>query len=136
MKKKLLIFVIPLCIFLVVGVVFTILFFTNNIYTNVKTFLSPNKEYKIVIKSNGTRWSFGEENIKIYAYKNSLKGFFEKNIYETPISNDGKILNDTNFKIDWESNIAYLTLSGEEQIDEVLEIKFNDIIIINQKNLN
>lgn len=78
MKKKLLIFVIPLCIFLVISVVFIILLFTNNIYTNVKTFLSSNKEYKIVIKSNGARWSFGEENIKIYVYKNSLKGFFEK----------------------------------------------------------
>ena len=134
MKKKKLIFIIPLCMMLFIGVVFVILLFTNNIYTEVKTFLSPSKEYKIVIKSNGARWSFGEENLKIYAYENSLKGFFDKKLYETTISNDGKILNDNNFIINWEKNIAYLTLHGEEQIDEVLEIKFSDIIVIDQKN--
>lgn len=88
-------------------------------------YISPNNEYKIVIKGNGPKWPFGSEDIKIYAYKNSFFGFFNKVIYKTTISNDGKHLNDSNIDIDWN-----LYLRGEEQKSEILKIDFEEKITI------
>lgn len=131
MKRKIFIilgcFVVGILLF---GIVFTILVLTNNFYEKKEVFISPNKEYKIVIKGNGPKWAFGDEDIKVYSYKNNFIGFFDKTIYKTKISNDGKNLNSSNFLITWENNKAYLTLIGEEQNDERLKITFGDKITI------
>ena len=55
---------------------------------------------------------------------------FDKKVFKTMISNDGKSLNDSNFSITWDENKAYLTLIGEEQKNEYILIYFNDKIFV------
>lgn len=131
MKVKLLF--ISICIFILIVIYFVILFFTGNLYMKIQSFTSPNNEYKITIKSKGANWPFGEEEIKIYAYENSFKGFFVKTSYKTNIYNDGKNLSEDNFSIKWEKDSAILTLSGEEQENENIIISFNKDITIKLK---
>lgn len=128
MMKKIIYFIIVLLLLIFATLI--ILAFSGNLYFKVKSYISPNNEYKIVIKGNGPRWSFGSEDIKIYAYKNNFNGIFNKILYKTEISNDGSPLNDNNFSISWEDNVAILTLKGEGNQEEHIEIKFADKITI------
>ena len=130
MKKITYFVLITISFLILICIIYVILGFTGNLYTKKESYLSSNKEYKIVIKGNGAKWPFGSEDIKVYAYKNSFTGTFSKAIYKTKIFNDGKILNDSNFNIEWNDNIAYLSLNGEEQKDEILKIVFEDKVTI------
>ena len=115
MKKRT---IVILCSFITVSVILGIIIYLQNIYGLKEKYISPNKEYIVVIKGYGPKWSFGSENIKVIAYKNSISGYFNKVKYDTEIKNDGKLLNDSNYEIKWDENIAYLSLIGEEQEDE------------------
>ena len=84
--------------------------------------------YRIAIKSSGA-FLFSSEDISINAYK----GLFKKMKYKSSIANDGKTLNKSNFDIIWKENIAILTIKGEEQDDEVLNIDFNNNKISHHK---
>ena len=126
--KKIIYFIIVLLLLIFVALI--ILAFSGNLYFKVKSYISPNNEYKIVIKGNGPKWSFGSEDIKVYAYKNNFNGIFNKKLYKTEISNDGSPLNDNNFNVSWEDNIAILTLKGEGNQEEHIEIVFEDKITI------
>lgn len=122
---------------LIISVVFLLLLASDGyIYFKTASFVSPNKEYKIVIKGNGSKFPFGSEDIKIYAYKNKNFGFFKKSVYKTEIFNDGKPLKDDNFNISWEDNKALLTLKGEEQKNEYIEIDFQNNITFKHKKLS
>lgn len=132
--KKVICFIIVLLL-----LIFTILItlaFSGNLYFKIKSYISPNHEYKIIIKGNGPKWSFGSEDIKVYAYKNT----FNKKVYKTEISNDGSPLNDNNFSILWEDDVAFLTLKGEGNQEEQIKIVFKDKIniekIVNKENSN
>ena len=83
------------------------------------TFDSPNNAYKVVVKGNDTIF-FSSEKLRIYAYKNNFKGYLNRVMYATVISNDGKGLNEKNVVISWEDNKALLTLKGEEQKNEYI----------------
>ena len=95
-------------------------------------FDSPDNEYRIVIKGNGTIF-FSDENLRIYAYKNNFKGYLNKVMYATSLSDDGGSLGKDNVAISWEDNKAYLTIKGEEQKNEYIEINFQDNITLNIK---
>lgn len=97
-------------------------------------FDSPDNEYRIVIKGNGTIF-FSDENLRIYAYKNNFKGYLNKVMYATSLSDDGGSLGEDNVAISWEGNKAYLTIKGEEQNNENIEIDFQDNITFKHKGL-
>ena len=99
------------------------------------TFDSPNNAYKVVVKGNDTIF-FSSEKLRIYAYKNNFKGYLNRVMYATVISNDGKGLNEKNVVISWEDNKALLTLKGEEQKNEYIEIDFQDNITFKHKSLD
>ena len=133
MKKRT---IIILCSFITVSVILGIIIYLQNIYGLKEKYTSPNKEYIVVIKGYGPKWPFGSENIKVIAYKNNILGYFNKVKYNTEIRNDGKLLNDSNYEIKWDENIAYLSLIGEEQEDENLVIEFGDKINISKVDNN
>ena len=133
MKKRT---IIILCSFITVSVILGIIIYLQNIYGLKEKYISPNKEYIVVIKGYGPKWPFGSENIKVIAYKNNILGYFNKVKYNTEIRNDGKLLNDSNYEIKWDENIAYLSLIGEEQEDENLVIEFGDKINISKVDNN
>ena len=66
----------------------------------------------------GSTWPFRPQDIVIYC--NGEK------VYETSIANDGKILSDKNYSVEWDDNIAVLSFYGEEQEKEVITITFAD----------
>lgn len=133
MKKRI---IVILCSIVAVIAILGITIYLQNIYGLKEKYISPNKEYIVVIKGYGPKWSFGSENIKVIAYKNSISGYFNKVKYDTEIKNDGKSLNDSNYEIKWDENIAYLSLIGEEQEDENLVIEFGDKINISKIDNN
>ena len=133
MKKRI---IVILCSFITVSVILGIIIYLQNIYGLKEKYISPNKEYIVVIKGYGPKWPFGSENIKVIAYKNNILGYFNKVKYNTEIRNDGKLLNDSNYEIKWDENIAYLSLIGEEQEDENLVIEFGDKINISKIDNN
>ena len=108
--------------------------FREFFYTRL-TFDSPDNEYRIVIKGNGTIF-FSDENLRIYAYKNNFKGYLNKVMYATSLSDDGGSLGEDNVTISWKDNKAYLTIKGEEQNNENLEINFQDNITFKHKGLS
>lgn len=62
---------------------------------------------------------FGGEDLIIYAKKG-----YTTFKYKTKISNDGKRSNESNFSVNWKEDKAILTIMGEEQKNEYLEINF------------
>ncbi|MDD2435550.1 MAG: hypothetical protein PHO63_04775 [Bacilli bacterium] len=123
-----------LCDLFVIACLFAVFF--GYIYSTHTFSLSPDKEYKIIIKGDEPKWAFGSEDIMIYARKNSIFGVFNQKVYKTEISNDGKSLNESNFSIDWiDKNNALIVLRGEEQNDEYLSVTFGKNIKIEQKKL-
>ena len=107
----------------------------REIYYTKFIFDSPDNKYRIVIKGNDTIF-FSSENLRIYAYKNNFKGYLNKIMYATDVSNDGKGLNEENVIVFWEDNKAYLTIKGEEQKNEYIEINFQDNITFKHKGLD
>ena len=101
-------------------------------YTN--KYISPNKTnvIKIEAKEPAGFLLFGPSDIKIYFRKNKFLSFMNKATIESSISNDGRRIDDGNFKIEWISeDIATITLMGEEQNPKVIKVNFNDTITIN-----
>lgn len=123
LQKDLKITIILLLIFFIL---FIIIYRINGDYVFESS--SDNGMYRIAIKSSGA-FLFSSEDISINAYK----GLFKKIKYKSSIANDGKTLNKSNFDIIWKENIAILTIKGEEQDDEVLNIDFNNNKISHHK---
>lgn len=92
-----------------------------------KKFSSPNNHYKVFIKNNGA-FLFGSHDIVIYA-----KDRWTVFKYNTDIANDGKTLNASNYNVEWSEDIAYITLSGEDQDDEDLMVDFKNKTIKHRK---
>lgn len=110
--------------------------FNNNLYIKKVTYYSPNKDYKISVKGNGAKWPFGEEDIKIYAYRNNFIGIFNKKIYVTSIYDKGVTSNKNNFYIEWENNnVAYLSFYVKEKECKKFKITFGNEIVITHETL-
>lgn len=119
MKKEVSIF---LSIFTILAIILVIPYIFELSYG--QKFSSPDNHYKVFIKNNGA-FLFGPHYITIYA-----KSGWTVSKYETEISNDGKPLNSSNYNVEWKGDIAYITLSGEEQDDEDLIVDFKNKTII------
>lgn len=79
---------------------------------------SEDGKYSVKVVMTGSTWPFRPQDIVIYC--NGEK------VYETSIANDGKILSDKNYSVEWDDNIAVLSFYGEEQEKEVITITFAD----------
>jgi len=84
--------------------------------TELSSSLSPNQQNKIVVVEKGEPFSFGASKVRIH-YGSHHK--------DSIISNDGSLLTAANASIDWKNNNeAIVTLRGNEQDNETIEIKF------------
>lgn len=122
MKKEVTIF---LSIFTILAIILVIPYIFELSYG--KKFSSPDNHYKVFIKNNGA-FLFGSHDIVIYAKDRWT--VFE---YNTDIANDGKPLNSSNYNVEWTEDIAYITLSGEDQDDEDLMVDFKNKTIKHRK---
>lgn len=96
-------------------------------YTKLIESTSPNNENVIIIK-NKSAFLFGSTPVKITSKKQGIN-WAEPSDYETAISNDGATLYDGNVIIEWVNDSkAIVTLRGDEQLDNVIEINFGDNI--------
>lgn len=95
-----------------------------------KKFVSSNKSNSIKIETiNLSFLMFGPSAVRIQCRKNNFIGFMNGVNIDTTIANDGKNINDSNVEVEWiNEDIAIVTLSGEEQENEVIKIKFKDNI--------
>lgn len=118
MKKKVLIFLIISFILCLFG--FSSYFIKHFFGLNYsQKAVYENGDYKIIIKGNEPKGFFGGEDLIIYAKKG-----YTTFKYKTEISNDGKRSNESNFLVNWKEDKAILTIMGEEQKNEYLEINF------------
>lgn len=101
----------------------------------IEKYESPNKKFILEINGTGASWPFGDEDIKIIAYKSNVQGKLNKKIFNTKISNDGKTLDRSNYNVNWDNNTVLITLSGEEQKNEYILVSFDDDIKFKHKGL-
>lgn len=66
---------------------------------------------------------FGSSKVKI-ELKSNDEEIMEKQEINTEIANDGKNLDYSNWKVDWENDHVEITLIGEEQADKIIKIYY------------
>lgn len=89
----------------------------------ITTVYNENNNYKVIFKSIGEPgWPFGPEKVKVILYNESNKKI---NSYNTKIFNDGKKSDKGNIIVIWFDDRARIVLSGEEQKNEIIEIKYD-----------
>ena len=89
----------------------------------ITTVYNENNNYKVVFKSIGEPgWPFGPEKVKVILYDDNDKKI---NSYNTKIFNDGGKSDKSNIIVIWLDDRARIFLSGEEQKDEIIEIKYD-----------
>ena len=96
----------------------------------ITTIYNENNNYKVVFKSIGEpAWPFGPEKVKVILYDEYDKKI---NSYNTKIFNDGGKSDQGDIIVIWLDDRARIILSGEEQKDEIIEIKYdsNNMITI------
>jgi preprotein translocase subunit SecF len=86
--------------------------------TNLVTSYSPQNINKIEIAQKGEAVFFGPSKVRIH---------YEIQHEDHSISNDGKTLDPSNVSVSWKNDYeATVTLYGEEQEPETVEIHLND----------
>lgn len=119
-------------VFFIIAVIFILIIAVRKFnieYTN--KFISPEKTnvIKIEVKSAKGFLLFGSNDIKIKYRKNNIAGLINGATINTSISNDGAKIDESNIQVEWTSeDLATITLSGDEQEKEFINISFNDII--------
>ena len=69
------------------------------------------------------------QRIKIYCRNNKVLGIFNQEIINTKIYNDGGAIDESNFYVKWDDDYnVTITISGDEQKDEIFEVKFSEDI--------
>lgn len=82
---------------------------------------SLDSSYEIKVEySSEDAWPFGPHSIYIYIKKDTK--IFKSQLIETKLYNDGKIPDESNCTIEWNENIATVSLIGEEQDKEIINI--------------
>lgn len=66
---------------------------------------------------------FGSSKVKI-ELKSNDEEIMEKQEINTEIANDGKNLDDSNWKVDWKNDHVEIILIGEEQADKIIKIYY------------
>ena len=102
--------------------------FNKTIYSD--KFYSPTNKNFISIKAKYATL-FGPSSIKIYCRNNKVLGIFNQEIINTKIYNDGGAIDESNFYVKWDDDYnVTITISGDEQKDEIFEVKFSEDIFI------
>ncbi len=122
MKKSSKILLIILIVILILGLlayVFISKFIRNiNIKEDVWIYSSSeNGMHNVKVVRTGLKMIFADQDLIVYADGEEL--------YRTSLSNDGKTLDYSNYKITWDTDIAILELQGEGDA-ETITIKFNN----------
>ena len=100
--------------------------FNKTIYSD--KFYSPTNKNFISIKAEYATL-FGPSSIKIYCRNNKVLGIFNQEIINTKIYNDGGAIDESNFYVKWDDDYnVTITISGDEQKDEIFEVKFSEDI--------
>ena len=100
--------------------------FNKTIYSD--KFYSPTNKNFISIKAKYATL-FGPSSIKIYCRNNKVLGIFNQEIINTKIYNDGGATDESNFYVKWDDDYnVTITISGDEQKDEIFEVKFSEDI--------
>lgn len=104
-------------IFLASSVVFVVKYYNYNLkLTDIAEISSDNGVYSVLIQEIGIpKGAFGDSDVRI-TVKADGKILHE---FDSEIHNDGKILNNTNWGVEWSDDSVTVTLDGEEQEAEV-----------------
>ena len=95
------------------------------IYTRpriIATSISPDGKYTLSFIETESPVFFGSSEVSILLEKPEK----EKQEFNTTIANDGKYLDEENWKVTWEKDYVEVLLIGEEQGDEDLRFYFID----------
>ena len=82
-----------------------------------------NDNYEVVLYAKGSPiWPFGPQDGKVVLSNQSGK------IYEVDftLDNDGKIMDESNWKVDWKEDRVIVTIIGEEQSDQNIVMYYED----------
>lgn len=111
---------ILLCIILLAAARFT--YVTKYKIGNIDKAISPNGEYEVLYQSVGEPdWPFGASHARLVLKnegKTVLKQAFD-------VANDGAILFDDSWQVRWQEDCVRITISGEEQDDEIFTLYFD-----------
>lgn len=84
--------------------------------------ISPDGKYALTFIETDSPLFFGSSKVRILLEKPEK----EKQELNTEISNDGKYLDEENWKVTWKKDYVEVLLIGEEQGDENLRFYFID----------
>lgn len=79
-------------------------------------------EYTIKLYSTSSPvWPFGPQDCRIVLTRNNKN----ISIIDFELRNDGKSMNEHNWKVNWENDKVMVTIIGEEQKDEIYYLYYN-----------
>lgn len=84
--------------------------------------ISPDGKYALTFIETDSPLFFGSSKVRILLEKSKK----ERQELNTEISNDGKYLDEENWKVTWKKDYVEVLLIGEEQGDENLRFYFID----------
>lgn len=105
----------------------SVIFFTSAFYVFTRpriiaNSISPDGKYTLSFIETESPVFFGSSKVRILLEKPEK----EKQELNTEISNDGKYLDEENWKVTWKKDYVEVLLIGEEQGDENLRFYFID----------
>lgn len=97
------------------------IFETEYKLTDVGTEASPDGRYEISFQMIGEpAWPFGPTSVKITVCDTKNKRKIKE--IKTSISDDGAVLHQSNWSVEWKEKLVLITLKGSEQEDCVYEV--------------
>ncbi len=104
-----------------------VIFFTSAFYVFTRpriivNSISPDGKYTLTFIETDSPLFFGSSKVRILLEKPDK----ERQELNTEISNDGKYLDEENWKVTWKKDYVEVLLIGEEQGDENLRFYFID----------
>ena len=125
-KNLIIVFVINLIIISTFVAIF--IYITEIRITNVAEFVNEKNNYKVVFQAVGEpEWPFGKTKVKITLVDSNNKRIKS---FEEYISDDGAVAREENIKVNWYDDYVEIVLIGEEQEDDVHELKYLPIFVL------
>ena len=91
-----------------------------------------NGQYIIKLYSTSSpEWPFGPQDGRISLTRNNKNISF----IDFVLKNDGKSMNESNWKVNWENDKVMVTIIGEEQKDEIYYLYYNGQIFQIEANM-
>lgn len=129
MKKKVLVisaFVIETIVLIIAVLYSSFIFLVNDAKSEWFDEVSPDGNFHVKCYQVGTSLFFSSQNIEVYFGSRAFTFLKDVNSisFKTDIANDGAILKDENYKVEWLKDSVKITFSGEEQSDAVYVIPY------------